>query len=185
MSDENSRLALLDRIHILESANTELKRLLLKESHINAALVSNEPTCKRCAAFESVRQDNAREFQWVEQFQKLSHNMQSQLQEKLTRTEAALVAARLAQTEDPLSRDAEIVRIREGFAEAKRDWMNANQTALQANKVSESLAAQLTAANDRIRSLEADLLESAGTIKQHEVNFISVSAMQFKLIPGF
>jgi len=95
------------------------------------------------------------------------------------------VAAKLAQTEDPLSRDAEIVRIREGFAEAKRDWMNANQTALQANKVSESLAAQLTAANDRIRSLEADLLESAGTIKQHEVNFISVSAVQFKLIPGF
>ena len=132
-----------------------------------------------------MRQDNAREFQWVEQFQKLSHNMQSQLQEKLTRTEAALVAAKLAQTEDPLSRDAEIVRIREGFAEAKRDWMNANQTALQANKVSESLAAQLTAANDRIRSLEADLLESAGTIKQHEVNFISVSAVQFKLIPGF
>jgi hypothetical protein len=165
----NEHLALADQIHTLESANTELKRLLLKETNINAVLMSNEPSCKRCAAFESVRQDNAREFQWVEQFQKLSHNMQSQLQEKLTRTEAALVAAKLAQSEEPLSRDAEIVRLREGFAEAKRDWMNANQTALQANKVAEGLASQLGVANDRIRSLEADLLESAGTIKQHEV----------------
>ena len=164
-----THLALSDRIQTLEAANTELKRLLLKENNINAVLISNEPSCKRCAAFESVRQDNAREYQWVEQFQKLSHHMQSQLQEKLTRTEAALVAARLAQPAEPLSRDAEIVLIREGFTEAKRDWMNANQTALQANKVSEALALQVDAANDRIRSLEADLLESAGTIKQHEV----------------
>jgi hypothetical protein len=169
MSGENALLALRDQIHTLEAANAELKRLLHKETRINAVLIGSEPSCKQCAAFESVRQDNAQEFRWVEHFQKISHNLQSQLQEKLTRVEAAFAAAKLAKAEDPLSRDAEILRLREGFAEAKRDWANANQTALQANKVSDALASQLDAAKDRIRSLEADLAEAAGTIKQHEV----------------
>lgn len=169
MGDEDTTLALTDQIHTLEAANTELKRLLQKETRINAALIGSEQPCKLCAAFESVRQDNMQEFRWVEHFQKISHNLQSRLKDKLARVEAALVAAKLARAEDPLSRDAEILRLREGFAEAKRDWANANQTALQANKVSEALAAQLDEARGRIRSLEADLREAAGTIKQNEV----------------
>jgi len=173
-------LASADESAALRAANEELRRLLRKETNLVTSVLraGEADQCSQCArhraALQSVRRDNAQEFRWVEHFQRTSHNLRTQLQEKAERLEAALSAlqARYRELElrkdDPHGRDDEIRRVRDGYAAARRDWANANQTALEANRASESLAAELGAARARIRSLEADVRESAGRARMLE-----------------
>ena len=166
---ETQRVALLDRIASLEAVNTEIRRLLLKEQHLNSALLpamneeegepllpSSPPGCATCArylrAVHTVRRDNTQEHKWVDHFQKLSHSVQTQLYSRLLHVEAMFSALQTKYDElkrrkdDPLCRDAEIIRLREEVADANRDRSNANRTAVNANKESESLLAQLNLA---------------------------------------
>lgn len=188
---ETRQVAFDDRVATLEMANTELGRLLAKERHLTAAVLPEErreeecedtaptqPGCATCArylqAVHAVRRDNAQEHRWVEHFQKTSHGLQTQLQERLQKTEMELSALqskyeKLRQRkDDPLCRDTEIQRLRAQALDALQDRANANRTALSANKEAETLLAQLNDAAHRIQTLEIELREAQGRIRQHE-----------------
>ena len=181
VGNDTQQLALMDRVGTLELVNAELKRLLAKETHLNTLLVppiseDNGESCSRCqrylTAVHAMRHDNAQEHRWVEHFQKTSHCLQTQLQERLRRMETAFSALRAKYDElrrrkdDPLSKDTEVNRLRESAAEARQEWCNANLTALNANREAEALLSELMDARDRIRCLEADLRETTSCVRQ-------------------
>jgi len=174
-------LALQDQVKTLEAANGELKRLLRKETLTTEAFAT--PTlppgcCSQCGpyrtAFLAMRKDNVQEYKWVEHFQKTSHGLQTRLQERLNELESAHSALQIRyrdleqRKDDPYCRDAEIVRMRENIAELTQRWMNANQTAVNANRETKSLFVEIDAANDKMRKLEGELIDAKGKIRQQQ-----------------
>jgi recombination DNA repair RAD52 pathway protein len=55
---------------------------------------------------------------------------------------------------DPLSRDAEVARLLGDLQEVKQHHLNANQTALMANRVTETLRKELQMTQQRVSDLE-------------------------------
>jgi hypothetical protein len=186
IENEVMRISLKDHSDTSEAAIKELKRLLEKETHLvnmlNAELAPDAsgafPSCAWCMYHRQqariVREANAQEFRWVSHFAKLSRNLRLELGEALTREKGKHSQLKCAYDElharktDPLHRDGEIVRLRKELADAKQQHLNANNTALMANRVAEELQRELFQAQRRVAELEGAVGEGATRIKALE-----------------
>ena len=155
-----------------ESVIRELRRLLEKETNLVTILNSElapdpmRPACNMCAKnyaqVRSVREANAAEYRFVVHFHKTARNLQLELQAALAEQKAKHMQLKAqfdelaARKLDPLSRDAEILRLRDEAQEARRNASNANQTALMANRVADALHKELQAAQQRAQELETE-----------------------------
>ena len=155
-----------------ETVIKELRRLLEKETSLvnvlNAELAPDPngmyPSCAWCMHHRqqarSVREANAQEYRWVVHFAKLSQNLRLELEDALLKEKTKHSHLQCAYDElhlrktDPLARDGEIARLRAEAVEAKRQQSNSNQTALMANKVTETLRKELMQVQQRVTELE-------------------------------
>ena len=183
IENEVMRISLKDHSDTSEAAIKELKRLLEKETHLvnmlNAELAPDAsgafPSCAWCMYHRQqariVREANAQEFRWVSHFAKLSRNLRLELGEALTREKAKHSQLKCAYDElhmrktDPLHRDDEVARLRKELADAKQQHLNANNTALMANRVAEELQRELFQAQRKVAELEGVVGEGATRIK--------------------
>lgn len=157
-----------------ESVIHELRRLLDKETAavnmLNAKMIPDGAglftSCTNCMYHKEqarlTREANASEYRWVLHFSKMSKNLRLELQDVLVKEKTKYTQLKNAYDElhvrktDPLCRDAEVARLRAELQEAKQHHLNANQTALMANRVTEALRKELEKAHARIAELDME-----------------------------
>ena len=186
IENEVLKISLNDCTTNNEAAIRELKRLLEKETNVvnilNAEMTPDAtgmyPTCSGCVHYrqqvKAVREANAQEYRWVVHFAKTSKNMRLELENALIKEKTKYSQLKIQYDElfikktDPLSKDSEVLRLRNDLQEAKRHQSNANQTALMANKVTETLHKELTIAQERVAVLETEDYDQKIKIKALE-----------------
>ena len=159
-----------DASTVHENTIRELRRLLEKEANVVRILNSTPdpmtgcPDCaKNFAQVRAVREGNAAEYKWTLHFIKYSKNLQLELQTALTdqklkymQLKCQFDELKLKQT-DPHGRDKEVIRLRAELDEARLGHLNANQTALSANRVTDTLRKELDMASARLAAQETEL----------------------------
>jgi len=174
IENEVLQISLNDCTSINENVVYELKRLLEKEtacvSLLNSRLTPDPtgmyPSCANCMYHKQqvkmVREANAQEYRHVSHFVKMSKNLRLELHDALTKEKAKNLQLKNAYDElyvmktDPLSRDGEVARLRIELNDAKQLHLNANQTALMANRVTETLRKELQITQQRVADLEVE-----------------------------
>jgi hypothetical protein len=186
IENEVLRTSLNDCTASNDNAIYELKRLLEKETAcvglLNSKLLPDPtgmfPSCANCMYHKQqakmVREANAQEYRHVSHFVKFSKNLRLELQDALLKEKAKNMQLKNAYDElyvrktDPLSRDAEVARLRGELQEAKQHHLNANQTALMANRVTETLRKELQMTQQRVSDLEVETHNQSVKIKTLE-----------------
>jgi hypothetical protein len=174
IENEVLKVSLNDCSACNESVIHELRRLLEKETAavnmLNAKMIPDGAglftSCTNCMYHKEqarlAREANAQEYRWVLHFAKMSKNLRLELQDALTKEKTKHAQLRNAYDElhvrktDPLCRDAEVARLRAELQEAKQHHLNANQTALMANRVTEALRKELENAHARVAELDME-----------------------------
>ena len=186
IENEVLKISLKDCTTSNESVINELRRLLEKETGLvnilNSELMPDPtglfPSCVNCMHYRQqsklVREANAQEYRWVVHFAKLSRNLRLELEEALIKEKVKYSQLKIAHDElhikktDPLCRDAEIARLRTEVNEARQNHSNANQTALMANRVTETLQKELQNSQQQVAVLEIETNNNKVRIKTLE-----------------
>ena len=186
VQNEVLQIGTRDAAVVNESVIKELRRLLDKETAVvtllNTSLEPDAsgkfPSCPSCAHWREqctlMRKSNMEEFTWVTHFHKFSRNLQLELSDVLAKEKFRYSQLKAQYDElslkktDPFSRDEEIARLRGELRETKKGHSNANQVALMANKVADSLHKELAVSKKHIECMEAGQIKKSQRIQALE-----------------